>query len=65
MDQNLAMQAMMMHMTMHQQQNSMRQLNHMLEQDNQRMLYQQQIARQRREQAMEEELYDIYYGDKR
>lgn len=65
-DPNIAMQSMMIHETMRQQQNSMRKLNHMLEQENQRMLRQQQMARmQQSQREREEELYRIYYEDER
>lgn len=64
MDPNFAMQSILLHETLRQQRQNMDNLNRMLEMDNQRMLREQQMRREQAEQAREEELREIYYGDK-
>ena len=68
-DPNIAMQSMMIHETMRQQQNSMRQLNHMLEQENQRSNHSVKGKRNftvftMKTKDKEKELREIFYGDK-
>lgn len=60
-DQNFAMQSMMMHETVRQQNENMRQLRNMLERENRLMLQQQRMIQLRQQQAENERLLRQIY----